>query len=85
MDMPAVTDAAVIRWPHEGMNEVGVAFLVTEHAPDWESIRDHCRASLASYKCPAKMLSVSELPRNAMGKVLKRELADQLRKQTGQA
>ena len=36
----------------------------------------HCRETLASYKRPKSIDIVNELPRNTMGKLLKRELRD---------
>ena len=36
----------------------------------------HCKDSLASYKKPKQVVFVDELPRNAAGKILKRELRD---------
>lgn len=37
---------------------------------------DHAREKLARFKAPKKVLFVTELPRNASGKILKRELRD---------
>jgi acyl-coenzyme A synthetase/AMP-(fatty) acid ligase len=34
----------------------------------------HCRAQLAGYKKPRRVIFVDALPRNALGKVVKREL-----------
>jgi len=42
-----------------------------------EAIRQHAAKSLASYKCPKTVLFVDKLPKNATGKVLKRELRRQ--------
>ena len=53
---------AVVQPPAEGV------------APDPEALRAHCRASLARYKVPDRILCVPELPRNAMSKVVKRAL-----------
>jgi acyl-CoA synthetase (AMP-forming)/AMP-acid ligase II len=39
-----------------------------------EAVIDYCRAHLASYKKPRKVVFVRELPRNASGKVLKQQL-----------
>ena len=39
-----------------------------------ESLLDACRAELARYKVPEQILFVETLPRNAMSKVVKREL-----------
>ena len=43
-----------------------------------ESVREHCRRQLAGYKLPQRLEVVEALPRNSMGKVLKRALAQSL-------
>jgi acyl-coenzyme A synthetase/AMP-(fatty) acid ligase len=40
-----------------------------------DELKDHVRANLARYRVPRDVMLVSELPRNATGKVLKRTLA----------
>ena len=45
---------------------------------DTAALEAHCRAALAGYKIPRRWESVESLPRNAYGKVLKRELRDEL-------
>ena len=42
------------------------------------TIIEACRANLAGYKKPKRVVFVDELPRNASGKILKRELRDRL-------
>ncbi len=42
-----------------------------------DELKDHVKANLARYKVPREIVFVDELPRNATGKVLKRELAEQ--------
>ena len=42
------------------------------------NIRDFCRERSVDYQVPSEVYFVDELPRNAMGKVLKRELRDDL-------
>lgn len=78
MTHPAVQDVAVIGVPNEEFGEEVKAFceLKTGHAADPSDIREHCKAALASYKRPRTIEIVSELPRNTMGKLLKRELRD---------
>jgi acyl-CoA synthetase (AMP-forming)/AMP-acid ligase II len=39
-----------------------------------DDLREHCRTHLASYKAPAYIAFIDELPRNPMGKVLKTDL-----------
>jgi len=51
---------------------VGRSDLVTE-----EQIIEFCREKLAGYKRPRSVVFVGELPRNMMGKVLKRDLREE--------
>jgi fatty-acyl-CoA synthase len=49
--------------------------VLATHVPDAE-LAAHCRARLAPFKVPKAFVRVDELPRNAAGKVLKRQLRD---------
>ena len=64
---PGVREAAVLPAADEKWGQVGVAFVVTT-APDQE-LREFLRGRIAPYKVPARFVRVSELPRNAGGKV----------------
>jgi len=44
---------------------------------DRDTVLGHCSQQLARFKCPADMVVIDALPRNATGKVLKRELRRQ--------
>src|SRR6476469_6071360 len=68
----AVRDVAVVGVPHPRWGETPIAFVVGEADP--AELIEHCRERLASYKKPTSIHFVPELPRNAAGKVLKREL-----------
>jgi acyl-CoA synthetase (AMP-forming)/AMP-acid ligase II len=46
-------------------------------APTPASVAQHVRGLVAGYKKPKYIFIVDELPRNSLGKVLKRELRDQ--------
>jgi acyl-CoA synthetase (AMP-forming)/AMP-acid ligase II len=78
LEHPAVVQAAVVGVPHPRWVETPVAFVVPAEgeAPAEEELIAHVRARLASYKKPSAVLVVDSLPRNAAGKVLKRELRD---------
>jgi fatty-acyl-CoA synthase len=74
---PAVADVAVIGVPHPRWVESPVAFVVVaagHPAPRESELVAHCRNGLAGFKKPSAVHFVDELPRNAAGKVLKREL-----------
>ena len=73
---PAVVESAVVGLEHPDLGEAAVAFVVSEHdagkvrGPDLAGTL----ADLARFKHPKRIVLVDELPRNAMGKVLKAEL-----------
>jgi acyl-CoA synthetase (AMP-forming)/AMP-acid ligase II len=74
---PAVTEAAVIGVPHERLGEeVGAVLRVRDGATVTEDdVRAWVAERLAAFKVPSRVwLTDEELPRNASGKVLKREL-----------
>jgi long-chain acyl-CoA synthetase len=60
--------------PHTG--EAVRAYVVLKPGAnlDEDALIDHCRARLARYKCPTKVLFVDRLPTGSTGKVLRREL-----------
>ncbi len=74
-----VVAGAVVGVPDERLGEVGAAYLIAKpgHALTEEGVIAHCRARLANYKVPRRVVFVDELPRNAAGKVLKHELRRQ--------
>jgi len=73
---PAVQDVAVVGVPHADFGEVGKAFIELKVGAKVaaDEIIDICKQHLAGYKIPKTVEFVEELPRNAMGKILKREL-----------
>ncbi|MDB5460293.1 MAG: putative acyl-CoA synthetase [Caulobacteraceae bacterium] len=75
---PQITDAAVIGVADERWGEVGRAYVTLRHgsAPSCADLESWCRLRLAAYKVPKTFLFVTDLPRNALGKVLKHRLAE---------
>jgi fatty-acyl-CoA synthase len=75
-DHDAVVEVAVIGVDDEEFGQRLKAFVVVsqEAAVSGEDLKAHVKAHLAGYKAPREIEFVAELPRNATGKVLKREL-----------
>ncbi|HSD76455.1 MAG TPA: fatty acyl-CoA synthetase [Solirubrobacteraceae bacterium] len=75
---PAVAEVAVIGLPHERWIEAITALVVLHEEVDPAALIAHARERLASHKVPKSVHAVPELPKNASGKLLKRELRRQL-------
>ncbi|TDB91422.1 fatty acid--CoA ligase [Actinomadura sp. KC216] len=73
---PAVLEAAVVGQPDERWGESVLAVVVPRPGaePDADEVIAFCRERLAHYKCPREVKVVEALPRNASGKILRREL-----------
>src|SRR4051794_8614652 len=73
----AVDEAAVVGVPDEKFGQRLRAFVVLceGRAASDDDLKAYVKANLASYKVPREIVFLDELPRNATGKVLKRELA----------
>jgi malonyl-CoA/methylmalonyl-CoA synthetase len=79
-----VREAAVVGVPDESRGERVAAFVVVDDPQLSEkSIRQFCRERLVDYQCPMSVEIVPELPRNTMGKILKRELRERIVIQLG--
>jgi malonyl-CoA/methylmalonyl-CoA synthetase len=59
--------------------EVVVAFVVLKPAMalSYEELKSWCESRMSSYKVPKQLVTLAELPRNAMGKVTKSLLKEQ--------
>jgi len=76
---PAVLEVGVIGVPHERWGETPMAVVVLRPGQRAEAsdLVAFTRERLAHYKCPTKLIFSDTLPRNASGKLLKRELRRQ--------
>jgi long-chain acyl-CoA synthetase len=76
---PGVAEVAVVAREDEMLGEVPVAFVALRSgsASDADSLLQHCRTSLATYKCPVAIEILDELPKGPTGKILRRALKPQ--------
>lgn len=73
--MPGVIESACVGVPHEVTGEAVKLFVVKSDASiDEDDVRAFCRERLAGYKVPKQVLFLEELPKSAVGKILRREL-----------
>ena len=77
---PAVAESSVIGVTDEKFGERLSAFVVLEPGVtvDEEELKQHVRNHLASYKVPREIVFLDELPRNAVGKILRKDLKARL-------
>jgi fatty-acyl-CoA synthase len=73
---PAVADAAVVGMPDDRWGTVGLAYVVSRPGAsvDAAALITYCRSRLAGYKVPRQIRFVDDLPRSAVGKLLRRNL-----------
>ena len=77
----AVTEAAVIDWPHDEFGSVAIAFVVLASKSALKELLHYCAQRMGAYKVPVRIVAVAEMPKNPMGKILKRELKQTLFRQ----
>jgi acyl-CoA synthetase (AMP-forming)/AMP-acid ligase II len=75
---PKIDEAAVIGIPHPDWGQEPCAIVVLKKGEDTgaDEVLAYCRSRLAGFKRPGSVVFIDSLPRNPMGKVLKKELRE---------
>lgn len=78
--LPGVVESAVVGVPHPDFGEAVTAVVVKQKgaALDEAAVIAHVKSQIANFKVPKRVVFVDDLPRNAMGKVQKNVLREQL-------
>ncbi len=74
---PAIREACVFGVPDPKWGESVAAAVVASAPVEQDELIEHCRAHIASFKKPTRIEFVDALPKNAYGKILRRELRQQ--------
>ncbi|KHE70686.1 fatty acid--CoA ligase family protein [Halobacillus sp. BBL2006] len=76
---PDVTEVAVVGAPDPELGETVISFVVSKNPTLTEAeVVEYCREHLAKYKLPTRVEFMSELPKNTTGKILRKNLREQL-------
>jgi len=77
--IPYIKEAAVVGVLHKYRGEVPVAFVVSDKQINEKEIINYLRTNLAAYKIPLKVIVKDGLPKNPTGKILKRQLQEEIK------
>lgn len=80
MAHPEVSEAAVFGWPHARHGEVAVACVVADPEISKRDLQAFCKQRIAGYKVPQIIEVMAELPKNAMGKISKTALKENIQR-----
>ena len=78
MGHPKILEACTIGLPHEYRGETVKAFIVAKEGQELteDEVITYCKENLAAYKVPKIFEFIDELPKSAVGKILRRKLKD---------
>ena len=78
MGHPKILEACTIGIPHDYRGETVKAFIVTKEgeALTEDDVVKYCKENLAAYKVPKIIEFIDELPKSAVGKILRRKLKE---------
>ena len=73
-----IEEIAVIGLPDDYWGEIAVAVVAakTGHTIDAGQVLEYCSGRIAGYSCPREVIIVDQLPRNAMGKIVKEDVRE---------
>ncbi len=76
---PSVQEAAVVGVPDPFYGEEVKAFVVLRSGFQFSEpeLIDHCLKFISRFKAPKSIVSLNELPKSTVGKILKRKLRDE--------
>ena len=76
LSIAGIKEVAVVGIPDQIYGEIICAIVVSEPGfkVDLQYIKDNCKEKMAKYKYPQQLKLLEEIPKNAMGKVNKKEL-----------
>ena len=81
VDMPKIAECAIVGYPDEDLGERLALFVVPKEGQGitFEEVIAHLKGKkIASYKLPEKLETIEVLPRNPVGKILRRVLREQV-------
>jgi len=78
MGHPKILEACTIGLPHDYRGETVKAFIVIKEGQELteDDVVKYCKENLAAYKVPKLIEFIDELPKSAVGKILRRKLKD---------
>ncbi|SDI72243.1 fatty-acyl-CoA synthase [Actinokineospora alba] len=76
VEYPGVVEAAVLGTEDPEFGQRLKAYVVTDSEVSADELREHVKSNLARFKVPREVVFIDELPRNATGKVVRKQLRE---------